>query len=99
MIRYRNVDRRPRLSNISSTGLVRWAGKGWASTLAQAMASRPTGVWGAGADAWPPEEAMEYSRFIMPFSAMPMRAHASLTPGNTSRTTAPPSSTTRAGVT
>ena len=75
-----------------------WKGKGWLSTLVQAAASLPTGVWGAGAEAWPPEEEILYSRFSMPFSAMPMRAQGSFTPGNTSCTTAPPSSTTMDGV-
>ena len=86
------------MSNISSTGLVKWALKGWASTFVQAIDSLPTGVWGAGAEACPPPLEMLYSRFSIPFSAMPISPQGSFTPGNTSCTTAPPSSSTRAGV-
>ena len=46
----------------------------------------------------PPEEAVRYWALIMPFSAMPIKPQGCFTPGNTFSTTAPPSSTTRAGV-
>ena len=51
IIRYRGVEYRPRVSNISAAGLVMCMGKGWSSTFLQAAASTPTGVWGLGAEA------------------------------------------------
>ncbi|HEY8422181.1 MAG TPA: hypothetical protein VIL05_10625 [Thermoclostridium sp.] len=86
------------MSNILATGPVICILNGCSSTLRQAFDSMPMGVWGLGEDAWPPEEETRNSRFIMPFSAMPIRPHGRVTPGKTFSTTAPPSSSTKAGV-
>ena len=64
-----------------------------------AFASSPAMVCAGGAEACPPRLAISRCSCIWPFSEVPMSAQGCLTPGNTPCTTAPPSSSTSAGVT
>lgn len=97
IILYRKVDLLPRVSNISAIGLVSSLGKGCFSMAATASASWPMLDLGGGVDAWPPFPLIVRSMFIRPFSAIPITAHCSFTPGKTFSTTAPPSSRTKDG--
>ena len=72
---------------------------GFASSLATAFAILPTALGRVGWLAWPPSLLAVSTTSIMPFSPMPITASGCVTPGNTPSTTAPPSSTTKAGFT
>ena len=74
-------------------------GAGFFSMRVTAFASLPTMVLRGGAEAWPPSLFMSRKSCIWPFSEVPTSAQGASTPGNTPETTAPPSSSTKAGTT
>ena len=88
----------PSVSNISFTGLVNCALNGCFSIFTTASESCPSMVCVGGMEAWPPPLFIRSSTFMPTFSPIPTTAQGLFTPGNTFSTTAPPSSSTNAGL-
>jgi len=85
--------------NIAIVAAGNLAGKGWSPRRFIARARRQAASRFGGVAEWPPGLFTRSSMLVTPFSATPTMASGFATPGNTPRTTAPPSSSTSPGFT